>query len=157
MIRKAEPKDALRISALLRQVLEVHAAIRPDLFRSGLQKYSEEEVLALIAQPDYLIFVETDEADVTVGYCICCEKEIADGQFARVGWKELYIDDLCVDETHRRTGIAQRLFAYVRQYAMDNGFAWITLNVWEGNDGAAAFYRMMGMQPRSTTLEYRID
>ena len=157
MIRRAEPKDAPRISALLKQVLEVHAAIRPDLFRSGLQKYSEEEVCALIDKPDELIFVETDEADVTVGYCICCEKEIVDGEFARVGRKELYIDDLCVDEAKRRTGVAQRLFAHVRQYAKDNGFAWITLNVWEGNDDALAFYRRMEMQPRSTTLEYRID
>ena len=38
MIRFAEPKDAPRISALLRQVLEVHAAIRPDMYRSGTQK-----------------------------------------------------------------------------------------------------------------------
>ncbi len=153
MIRRAEPKDAPRISALLKQVLEVHAAIRPELFLSGTQKYSEEEIVALIGQPDCIIFVDTDAADRTRGYCVCYEKEIPHGRFGRVGRKELYIDDLCVDEAERRTGVARRLFAHVKAYAKKNGFAWITLNVWEGNDGALAFYREMGMRPRSTTLE----
>ena len=156
MIRRAEPKDAPRISTLLKQVLEVHAAIRPELFLSGTQKYTEEEILALIRQPDCIIFVETDEKDTALGYCVCYRKEIAHGQFGRVGRKELYIDDLCVDETERRTGVARRLFAHVKSYAKENGFSWITLNVWEGNDGAAAFYREMGMRPRSTTLELPI-
>ena len=156
MIRRAEPKDAPRISALLRQVLEVHAAIRPELFQSGTQKYSEAEIVALIGQPDCIIFVDTDEADRTRGYCVCYQKEIAQGQFGRVGRKELYIDDLCVDETERRTGVAKRLFTHVKAYAKENGFAWITLNVWEGNNDAAAFYRAMGMRPRSTMLELPI-
>ena len=157
MIRKAEPKDAPRISALLRQVLEVHAAIRPELFLSGTQKYTEAEIVSLIAQPDCIIFVDTDETDTTRGYCICYIKDIPHGQFARVGRKELYIDDLCVDETERRTGVARRLFAHVKAYAKENGFAWITLNVWEGNDNALAFYHAMGMQPRSTTLELPVE
>ena len=155
-IRFAERKDAPRISALLRQVLEVHAAIRPELFLHGTQKYSEAEVMALIENPDCLIFVETDGTDTARGYCICYPKKIEHGQFARVGRKELYIDDLCVDETERRTGVARRLFAFVQAYARDNGYAWVTLNVWEGNDNALAFYRAMGMCPRSTTLELPI-
>ena len=156
MIRRAEFKDAPRISALLKQVLEVHAAIRPDLFLSGLQKYSQAEVAALLEQPDCIIFVETDETDAALGYCICYRREIPDGQFARVGRKELYIDDLCVDEAARRTGVARRLFAHVKAYAKENGYAWLTLNVWEGNDSALAFYHAMEMQPRSTTLELPI-
>lgn len=39
-IRKAEPRDIPRILELLLQVLEVHAAGRPDLFKSGTTKYS---------------------------------------------------------------------------------------------------------------------
>lgn len=157
MIRRAEPKDAPRIFALLSQVMEVHATIRPELFLSGTHKYSETEVLALLARTDYLIFVDTDEADLVRGYCICCPKEIPHGQFGRVGRKELYIDDLCVEETERRTGVAGRLFAFVRAFARDNGYDWITLNVWEGNDNAAAFYRAMGMRPRSTAMEMPVE
>ena len=30
----------------------------------------------------------------------------------------------------------------------------ITLNVWEGNDAARAFYDRMGMKPKETQMEY---
>lgn len=156
MIRFAEPKDAPRICALLRQVLEVHAAIRPDLFRSGTQKYSEADVLHLLQRPDCLLFTETDEADRTVGYAICYIRETAEDGVS-VGRRELYLDDLCVDETERRKGVAKRLFEYVKRYAKERGFDWITLNVWEGNEDALAFYRAMRMNPRRTTLELPID
>lgn len=156
MIRKAEPKDAPRISALLRQVLEVHAAARPDMFLSGTQKYSEAEVTALMQNPDRPIFVETDETGCVRGYAFCIAQTIR-GEGSIVGRKELYLDDLCVDETARKSGVGRRLFRYVEQYAKDNGFDWITLNVWNDNQSALAFYRAMGLKPRRTILEYRID
>lgn len=156
MIRKAEPKDAPRISALLRQVLEVHAAVRPDMYRSGTQKYSETDVLDLLRDPDCVLFVETDSADRAIGYAICFRKTVPDDG-PIVGRRELYIDDLCVDEAERRSGVGQRLFAHVKSYAKEAGFDWITLNVWNDNVNALAFYRRMGLRERRTILEYRID
>lgn len=156
MIRRAEEKDAPRISALLKQVLEVHAAVRPDMYRSGTQKYSEADVKKLLADPDCVLFVETDETDRTVGYAICFVHEIGEDGIV-VGRRELYIDDLCVDETARRTGVGQRLFEHVKAFAKEQGFDWITLNVWNDNVNALAFYRRMGLTERKTILEYRID
>ncbi len=156
MIRRAEPKDAPRISALLRQVLEVHAEARPDLFRSGTQKYGEADVLRLLSDPDCVLFTETDESDRAVGYAICFIQTVEDDGIA-VGRRELYVDDLCVDRAVRKTGVGSRLFRHVRQYAKDEGFDWITLNVWNGNDTALAFYRKMGLNVRKTTLEERVD
>ena len=122
MIRRAEPKDAPRISALLRQVLEVHAAVRPDMYRSGTQKYSEADVLKLLEDPDCVLFVETDETGRTVGYAISFVQEIKDDGIV-VGRRELYIDDICVDECARRSGVGQRLFTHVKQYAKDDDYA----------------------------------
>ncbi len=156
MIRRAEPKDAPRISALLRQVLEVHAAVRPDMYRSGTQKYSEADVPELLNDPDCVLFVETDETDRTVGYAICFAQTVKDDGIV-VGRRELYIDDICVDETERRGGVGKRLFERVKAYAKDAGFDWITLNVWNDNKTALAFYRKMGLTERKTILEYRID
>lgn len=39
-IRKAEKKDIPRILALLGQVLQIHAEIRPDIFIPGTTKYT---------------------------------------------------------------------------------------------------------------------
>ena len=44
-IRKAEEKDIPRLLALLEQVLQIHAKIRPDIFIPGTTKYT---VLSLI-------------------------------------------------------------------------------------------------------------
>ena len=156
MIRRAEPKDAPRISALLKQVLEVHAAVRPDMYRSGTQKYSEADVTDLLNDPDCVMFVETDGNDRAIGYAICFRKTVADDGII-VGRRELYIDDLCVDEAERKQGVGQRLFAHMKTYAAENGFDWITLNVWNDNVNALAFYRKMGLRERKTILEYRID
>ena len=38
-IRKAEEKDIPRLLALLGQVLQIHAEIRPDVFIPGTTKY----------------------------------------------------------------------------------------------------------------------
>ena len=90
------------------------------------------------------------------GYAICYEKTIRDDGVA-VARRELYIDDICVDEAVRRSGVATRLVRHVSRYAKDNGFDWITLNVWNGNTDAMAFYRAMGLRPRSTMLELPME
>ena len=156
MIRRAEPKDAPRISALLKQVLEVHAAVRPDMYRSGTQKYSEADVLKLLENSACVLFVETDENDCVRGYAISFAQEIQDDGII-VGRRELYIDDICVDECARRTGVGQRLFERVKAYAKEAGFDWITLNVWNDNVNALAFYKRMGLSERKTILEYKIN
>ena len=43
-IRFATEQDIPQMIDLLRQVGEVHHQIRPDLFRSGAQKYDENEI-----------------------------------------------------------------------------------------------------------------
>ena len=156
MIRRAEPKDAPRISALLRQVLEVHASARPDMFKTGTQKYSEAEVVRLMREADRPIFVETDENDRVRGYAFCAVQTVKE-EGPVTGRRELYIDDLCVDEAERRKGVAKRLYLFVKRFAAENGFDWITLNVWNDNTDAMAFYRAMGLTPRRTVMEMRVD
>ena len=48
-IRRAEKRDIGRLIELLRDVLEVHAAIRPDIFITGTTKYSASDLEAIIA------------------------------------------------------------------------------------------------------------
>lgn len=44
MIRRATAADIPQIDELLRQVLEVHHAGRPDLFKGGVKKYTDEGI-----------------------------------------------------------------------------------------------------------------
>ena len=152
-IRIAEEKDTDKILDLLSQVLEVHAAIRPDYFIPGTTKYSREELREMFADETRRIFVAVDDKDEVQGYAFCEIKQ----QLPRknlVPFKSIYIDDLCVDEKARGQHIAHALFDHVRQAAADMGCYEIFLNVWEGNDNARRFYEHVGFKPKSTTMEF---
>ena len=43
-VRRAQEKDMERIDALLMQVERIHHEGRPDLFRVGRKKYTDEEL-----------------------------------------------------------------------------------------------------------------
>lgn len=150
MIRKAETQDIEAICRLLEQILKVHHAVRPDLFRASGKKYDQKALQDMLACPQKPVFVYEDNGEVE-GY-IMCQEHLACGS-ALMPVKTLYIDDLCVDEKTRGKGIGKELFQYAREYARKNGFYNVTLHVWEGNPGAQHFYESLGMQPQYTSLE----
>lgn len=47
-IRRAQVKDIPAIIKLLSEVLEIHASIRPDIFKPGTTKYTNDELAKLI-------------------------------------------------------------------------------------------------------------
>lgn len=79
-IRKAEEKDIPRLLALLEQVLQIHAKIRPDIFIPGTTKYTVCELAELLKQEDKPIYVAVNEDDVCMGYAFCQMKEQAKEQ-----------------------------------------------------------------------------
>ena len=99
-IRKAEKKDIPRILALLGQVLQIHAELRPDIFIPGTTKYTTCELAELLEQEDHPIYVAVDEDDLCMGYAFC---QLREQPFSTnmVPFKSLFIDDLCVDKQTR--------------------------------------------------------
>ena len=150
MIRKATPRDIQDICRLLEQVLAVHHAGRPDLFRAHGKKYDEKALLGMLARQENPIFVYDDGGHVA-GYIMCQEHNECSSVLMPV--KTLYIDDLCVDEDARGKGIGSKLFQYVKDYAKENGFYNVTLHVWNSNPGASKFYESLGLKPQFTSLE----
>lgn len=150
-IRLAEPKDIPRVIDLLRQVGQVHHELRPDLFRAGAQKYDEAALQELLKDPTRPIFAAIVEGTL-MGYCFCIHQVTKDNPVL-CDRKNLYIDDLCVDEACRGQGIAAALYAYALDYARKEGFDAITLNVWSGNS-AERFYQKMGLKPQKVGMEF---
>lgn len=153
IIRNAERKDAAGVLNLLKQVLELHADIRPDIFISGTTKYKEEELFEIFADEKRRTYVAVDDADNVLGYAICIIKEQPHGD-NMVPFTSIYIDDLCVDNAARGQHIGKALFEHVKKEAEMLGCYEVTLNVWEGNDVAKAFYDKMGMKPIKTQMEF---
>ncbi len=150
MIRRAQEQDISRVLELLGQVNLVHHIIRPDLFNIGT-KYTRGELSELFRDDSRPVFV-LEEDGVIEGYIFTWFIDHS-GDNIQTPVKELYIDDLCVDEKFRGQHVAARLFEYVKEYAAQAGCHNVTLHVWEGNDGAMAFYKAMGMKTQKTKLE----
>lgn len=153
-IRFAEVRDIPGMIDLLQQVGEVHHRIRPDLFRSGAQKYDEAALEALLKDPARPILAAVEE-DRLLGYCFCILEEVKDDPVL-CDTKSLYIDDLCVDETIRGKHVGSRLYDHVCAYAKSLGCKSVTLNVWCGNDSAMKFYESRGMSPRKIYMETQL-
>ena len=129
-IRKADEKDIPRLLALLGQVLQIHAEIRPDIFIPGTTKYTVCELAELLKQKEQPFSTNI------------------------VPFKSLFIDDLCVDKQARGQHIGESLFEYVKQQAKALGCYEVTLNVWAGNTSAERFYEKMGLKTKERQMEY---
>ncbi len=152
IIRKATSKDIPRLIALLYQVHRVHAEGRPDIFRLGNKKYTEEELEALLASELTPIYVAENENAYVCGYAFCVLQEIKDN-ISLMDRKTLYIDDLCVDETVRGQHIGTLLYEHVLSEAKRMGCYHVTLNVWCLNETAMRFYEKCGLTPLKITME----
>lgn len=151
VIRFAEKRDIPGMIDLLQQVGEVHHQIRPDLFRSGAQKYNVADLEALLADPNRPILIADLDGQVA-GYAFCILQETRDNPVL-CDRKVLYIDDICVDEQKRGHGIATALYNRVVEFARELGCHSVTLNVWCGNDSAMKFYEKCGMKPQKIGME----
>ena len=154
-IRPAEVYDIPALIELLYQVGDVHHRIRPDLFRNGARKYDEKQLQFLLLDSRRPIFVAVEE-NAVLGYCFCQIQEYFHHS-VMTDRKELYIDDLCVEENCRGKHVGQALYDYVRAYARREGIGHITLNVWCGNESDMAFYEKQGMKKRSITMEVALE
>lgn len=155
-IRRAKEKDITKINDLLNQVLEIHASIRPDIFISGTTKYTNLELSEMIKDDLKPIYVAVNESDEVIGYAFC---QIKEQPFSNnmIQFKSMFIDDLCVDSNTRGMHVGYHLFEFVKEEAKRLGCYEVTLNVWEGNDSARAFYEKMGMKVKETQMEFILD
>ena len=150
-LRRAEERDIPALDKLLYEVHKVHSDVRPDLFRAGTKKYSDQELRKILADDARPVFVAEKDGQV-LGYAFCIHRQfVNDGSMTDV--KTLYIDDLCVDEDARGGHIGTQLYCFVTEYARDNGCYNVTLNVWADNTGAVKFYQSLGMRIQKIGME----
>ena len=152
MIRKANFNDIDGIISLLFQVHALHANGRPDIFKTGGIKYTNEDVKNIITNENTPIFVFLNDENDVLGYTFCEIKETKEDTSLH-SRKTLYIDDLCVDKNARGQHVGTKLYDYTVDFAKSIDCDSITLNVWEFNEGARKFYEKCGMKPLKTVME----
>ena len=155
-IRRAKESDLSGLNRLLRQVLDVHHEGRPDLFKGGAKKYTDEELLAILNDESTPVFVAVDEKDNMLGYCFCVFIQHKSNNIL-TDVKTLYIDDLCVDEATRGMGVGRALYDHTVAFAKACGCYNLTLNVWACNESAKRFYEKLGLVPQKYGMEMILD
>lgn len=150
-IRRAEEDDIPAIDKLLFEVHKVHSDVRPDLFKTGAKKYSDDELKKIIADDKSPVFVADKDGEIA-GYIFCVHKQyINDNNMTDI--KTLYIDDLCVDKAFRGKHIGKALYEYALDYAKRCGCYNVTLNVWADNVNALRFYKKIGLNIQKIGME----
>ncbi len=150
-IRKATSNDITQIDKLLYEVQKVHSDSRPDLFRSGAKKYTDEQLKTIFENELTPVFVYEIDGQI-LGYVFCVfQKILNSGTLTDI--KTLYIDDLCVDECSRGHHIGTKLYNYVIEFAKENNCYNVTLNVWANNKNAIEFYKSIGLSIQKIGME----
>ncbi len=130
----------------------VHHNGRPDLFKANVKKYTDEELMVMLADDKKPVFVAVDEKEEVLGYTFCVfQQQIGNNILTDI--KTLYVDDLCVDEDKRGKHIGKQLYEFVLAYARSQGCYNVTLNVWTCNQGAMKFYEKCGLTPQKIGME----
>lgn len=154
-IRRAAICDLPGVSRLLEQVLDIHHAGRPDLFRAHTRKYTDDQLVQIFQDDTRPVFVAVDEdahPGEVLGYAFCIHQQhVGDNVLTDI--RTLYIDDLCVDENARGRHIGSALYRYVLDYARETGCYNVTLNVWACNESARRFYEHMGLTQQKIGME----
>jgi len=151
IIRRAVEADLPAVARLLYEVQQIHAEGRPDLFLAGTRKYSDEELKAIFVDDTRPVFVAEMDG-IVVGYAFCVVQQAPASPTLRP-IKELYIDDLCVEQRQRGLHIGTQLYEFVRSFAEKVACDRIILNVWCLNESAVQFYRRLGMKPFKMMME----
>lgn len=148
VIRDIRISDYNEIDKLMKQVHNLHVKNRPDLYVNLEHPYTITEFEKLV-EDDNIISVLAEDENKALGLCIVTMKN----KSGMVDKKIAYMEDLCVDEKFRGTGIGKKLFNFVSDIAKEKGAKRLDLMVWSFNTNAINFYEELGMKPQRYIFE----
>jgi len=152
-IRTANIMDIEKIMILEEQVFEIHSKARPDWIGKKPKYY--DHIKGIIEGNSGKIFIAENENTI-IGHCIVFIREIKNHHIFH-DMINIEIEDLCIDEKHRKKGIGKKILEEVKIFAKEKGAKFIELSVWEFNKNAKDFYEHLGMKTRINKMEFRIE
>ena len=141
-VRFAREEDLERVNELRKQVNDVHVAGKPDVFKPGFCEELRNHIHTIWAHPNEKIAVAEINGQVC-GFAVLNHIVRPENPFM-FERDFLDIDEFGVDEGCRRQGAAAAMIRFIREWAKEQGFRRLELNMWEFNRGALAFYEAAG-------------
>lgn len=150
-IRFAREDELIRINEMRKQVNDVHVEGKPEVFKPGFSEELQNFIYYIWQDPEQDIVVADKDGELC-GFAIVHHIYKPENPFMYVR-DFLDIDEFCVDEHHRREGVAMALIDFIKKYAKEKGYHRIELNMWEFNEGALAFYEAAGFETYRRYME----
>jgi diamine N-acetyltransferase len=149
-IRAAVRADYPALIPIAQEILDMHAAALPSVFRSAGDPLHVSYFRDLLSGGSGAIYV-AEVGGTIVGFATLTARHTP-GYSMLVGRKTVTLENLVVTETHRGTGVGNALFQACVTWAERQGADSLDLLVWEFNDDARAFYERRGMATLNRTM-----
>lgn len=115
---------------------------------------SKNEIIN-IANNDNVISILAETNNIIIGICIVTIKPIPNN-LSLVKRKVAYMEDLCVHENYRNSGVGTELFNEVKDRLSKLNIDSLELMIWQFNSNAMKFYENKGMTIRSSIMELKL-
>ena len=147
-VRPVHPGDYAAAEQLLRQLQDIHAAGRPELYPRGQACLNEFFFSSMLTNEDMIALVAEQQRRI-IGICIASMLNYS----GAVRIKTVCIDQLVVDKACRRSGVGSMLLRETARRAGNLGAKRMDLTVWSFNQDAIQFYEHTGMTPQRIIYE----
>jgi ribosomal protein S18 acetylase RimI-like enzyme len=142
MITIQPTKDHKAIAALNEEVQNLHARIHPDLFKPHNPTAMEAALQVMLSDANSRCYLARENG-LDVGYALFFIKEIKENAF-HYAINTLYIDQISVLSSHRKSGVGALLMQQAEKLAAENSIRRIELDHWSANTVAASYFRKNG-------------
>lgn len=134
-IRIATKKDIDQVFKLYLQGFKIHYEKGTDEFKTKNKERIKQDLTDMIDNPNEIIFVIEEDSKI-IGYSLIkIEQRIS---------KVIWIDEIVIDEEHRKKGNGRKLINKIYEFAKENDCKKVELNCWSFNEDAIKFYEKMG-------------
>lgn len=154
MIRLANRSDLVNVNKLRKQVHEVHAKGRPDIFREEFNKELENHIYSIFDNEDGQVIV-VEKNNMICGFATVEIVEKPESPYNKAR-SFFHVIEFGIDENHRREGLGRALFEFIKKMAKEKGIENIELDMWEFNEGALKFYESLGFKTYRRYLEAKL-
>lgn len=149
-IRNLTSGDYEAMLELYKELDRFHIDSRSDCFVEREDVYPRADFEHNLGMSIWIGLGAFDDSGKLVGFV---EATLWNESFMVKDIKTVCLDNIYVRPSHRRRGIAAKLFAAVEHWAREQGAVRLDLYTWDFNQGAIALYREMGMTPQRYVFE----